>query len=145
MSAPRNITGKLIFDPNVILQDLATALRYFSELLATPFDITEEPDDMILEVGDVGLNVYVSDEAIFVGQLVYQNFEAEEVDLGEFTFDQKNDAIAQMIATIAVTLHQCAGEDRDADRLLQQMKVESELSLIGKEEVPGSKMNHLRK
>ena len=131
-----DITGRLIYDPNVILQDMAKAIQFFSGLLALPFSIETYPDDMIIEVPDYGLNIFIDEEHIHVGELVLiqgirtmpngdPGFpdETDEIDHGSFTFDKKNDAINAAIAMLAVAMHKYHGETEAVDDYAEEMRL----------------------
>ena len=118
----RNIAGMRVYSPTVILQDLATALQFFSDMFANPFGVALYLGDMTIEIGDVGLHVVIDDETIFISQVVYDSdLTTDSIDLGEFAFDKKNDAIDLLIATIATTLYKEAGENRMDEALAVEM------------------------
>lgn len=113
-----DITGRLIYDPNVILRDMAKALNFFSGLLASPFSVETYYSDMTIEVPDYGMVIYIDKEHIHIGEHVLipgirtlpngdPGFpdETDDIDLGSFTFDNKNDAINTIIGALAMSIH----------------------------------------
>ena len=153
-----DITGRLIYDPNVILMDMTKALQFYSGLLALPFSVETQLDDMIIDVPDYGLTIFIDEEHIHVGELVvipgvhsmpngdpgYPD-ETDQVDRGSFTFDKKNDAINRAIAILAISMFNYHGEVESVEAYAEELAEEKEIPLISTVEIPGSNMNHLRR
>ena len=140
-----DITGRLIYDPNVILMDVAKAIQFYSGLLALPFGVEVQVDDMIIEVPDYGLHIFVDEEHIHVGEMILipgirtmpngdPGFpdETDCVDRGSFTFDKKNDAINAAIAMLAVAMFNYSSDAVSMDAYAKELEAEREAANSGK-------------
>lgn len=112
-----DITGRPRYNPEVILQDLAKAITFFSDIIAPALTV-EFNEELSLDVPEAGVQVFIEDDTILVGTAVtipgcrtmpngdpgYPD-DYDFIEKGSFTLDKKNEAIDCIVGLIAVNLN----------------------------------------